>query len=244
MAAEPLPSPASVERSFLFSQGTETDATTGADEAATTPGSPRVQLATKRCVDVSLALVVLLTLAPLLLLLCLLVRCSDGGPALFRQTRVGRGGRHFPCYKFRSMVVDADQALVRHLRANPEAAREWAETQKLTNDPRVTRLGLFLRKTSLDELPQVINVLAGDMSLVGPRPIVPTECARYGESLDYYLAVRPGVTGLWQVSGRSACTYEERVALDVAYARDWRLRDDVLILLRTVPAVLLQRGSC
>ena len=240
MAADPLPSPSgtSVQGSYGFRS--ENRRTANARARA----SLKAELATKRCLDFTVALTVLIALAPLLLFLCLLVRCSDGGPALFRQTRVGYGGRRFGCFKFRSMIVNADEALAQHLRADPEAAREWAETQKLVNDPRVTRLGRFLRKTSLDELPQVLNVLAGQMSLVGPRPILPVECARYADKINYYLAVRPGITGLWQVSGRSDCSYEERVALDVAYAAQWGLGRDLVILVRTVPAVLAQKGSC
>jgi exopolysaccharide production protein ExoY len=203
----------------------------------------RVGAAAKRGLDLSLALLALLILTPLLVALCILVRSSDRGPALFRQTRVGRGGKRFTCYKFRSMVMNAEGVLADHLRSHPEAAREWQETQKLTNDPRITPVGQFLRKTSLDELPQLFNIIAGDMSLVGPRPIVPAECARYGEQLQYYFAVRPGLTGLWQVSGRSDCSYAERVALDVAYAREWSFSRDVVIIVRTVPAVLAQRGS-
>lgn len=200
--------------------------------------------AAKRWIDVSVAVVALLTLTPLLLFLCIMVRCSDGGPALFRQIRIGKDGRRFACLKFRSMVIDADEALAKHLASDPDAAREWATTQKLSRDPRVTPLGQFLRTTSLDELPQIINVIAGEMSLVGPRPIVPSECERYGEHLPYYLSVRPGITGPWQVGGRSNCSYAERVALDVAYARKWRLATDVAIVVRTVPAVLARRGSC
>jgi len=193
--------------------------------------------------DVGIALLAIILLAPLMLAIAALIRGSDGGPALFRQARIGRGSRHFYCWKFRSMVVDAEAALANHLAARPEAAREWAETQKLAHDPRVTRLGEFLRKSSLDELPQLFNVLVGEMSLVGPRPIVPAECERYGDDLKFYLAARPGITGLWQVSGRSDCSYPERVALDVAYAKDWRLAADIVILVRTVPAVLTGRGS-
>lgn len=203
-----------------------------------------IERVAKRCIDVSAAVMALLTLAPLMLILGLLVRCSDGGPALFRQTRIGMGGRRFACIKFRSMTIDADRALADHLASDPEASREWTDTQKLRRDPRITPLGQFLRKTSLDELPQIINVLAGEMSLVGPRPIVPSECDRYGDNLQHYLSVRPGITGLWQVSGRSSSSYAERVALDVAYARQWRLATDVAIVVRTVPAVLSQRGSC
>ena len=197
----------------------------------------------KRCMDVGVALLAIVALAPLMVAIAVLIRRGDGGPALFRQIRVGKDGRRFACWKFRSMVRDAEAALQRHLAARPDAAREWAESRKLVNDPRVTPLGDFLRRSSLDELPQLFNVLRGDMSLVGPRPIVPAECARYGDDLKFYLAARPGITGLWQVSGRSDCSYPERVALDVAYAQNWRLSTDLVIVFRTVPAVLLRRGS-
>lgn len=206
-------------------------------------GTLAAELAIKRCADASIALLGIVILAPLMLVIGILIWRGDGASALFRQIRVGRGGRHFACWKFRSMVIDAETTLAQHLASRPEAAREWAETQKLTDDPRVTRLGDFLRKSSLDELPQLFNVLVGDMSLVGPRPIVPAECGRYGDDLKFYLAARPGITGLWQVSGRSDCSYPERVALDVHYTRNWRLWTDVLIFFRTIPAVLMRRGS-
>jgi len=201
-----------------------------------------LDLVLKRCLDVSVAATALFVLLPLMLLVVLAVR-HDGGPALFRHTRLGRHGRPFACLKFRSMVVDADEALRRHLDRDAAARQEWAATQKLTHDPRVTRLGRMLRKSSLDELPQLINVLRGEMSLVGPRPIVPDEAARYGELFEPCFSVRPGVTGLWQVSGRSDCPYEERVRLDARYAREWSLAQDLAILIKTVPAVLAQRGS-
>jgi exopolysaccharide production protein ExoY len=142
------------------------------------------------------------------------------------------------------MVVDAEAALAAHLVSNPAAQAEWEATHKLTDDPRVTALGKVLRKTSLDELPQLLNVLSGEMSLVGPRPIVQAEVARYGSAFLTCFAVPPGVTGLWQVSGRSETTYAERVALDLDYASRWGLRRDLVILARTVPAVFAQRGSC
>lgn len=198
----------------------------------------------KRTIDFSLALVALFALAPLMLIICLAIRYSDRGPAIFRQTRVGRGGRRFTCFKFRSMVLDTEEALRRHLEADPEAEREWRESQKLRSDPRVTRMGLFLRRSSLDELPQIFNILSGDMSFVGPRPIVPSECARYGKHLSDYMSVRPGLTGPWQIGGRSDCSYAERVRLDAEYARNWRVATDIAIIVKTVPIVLSQRGSC
>jgi exopolysaccharide production protein ExoY len=203
-----------------------------------------VQLRCKRAFDMAAAAVLLFVMLPLLAGIALLVRFSDGGSVFFRQTRVGLGGRQFTCLKFRSMVPDAETALEEHLARNPKAREEWARSQKLADDPRITRIGAFLRKTSLDELPQLYNVLVGDMSLVGPRPILQVETARYHEHLQSYLSVRPGLTGLWQISGRSDCSYSERVALDVRYVREWRLLLDLLILARTIPAVWNQRGSC
>ena len=203
----------------------------------------RLERAAKRSLDVSVSALALFLLLPLLLLICVCVWASDRRAPIFRHTRIGRGGRSFGCLKFRSMVVDGDRLLQAHLAANPDAQREWAETHKLTHDPRITPLGQVLRKTSLDELPQLVNVLKGEMSLVGPRPIVTAELARYGAAFPTCFSVTPGVTGLWQVSGRSDCSYAERVALDLDYASRWSLSRDLSILLRTIPAVLAQRGS-
>lgn len=201
------------------------------------------EYAIKRIFDASLAIVLLLLLCPLFIAIATILRGSDGGPALFRQARIGKGGRPFRCLKFRSMVLDAECALKKHLAHDPLAAQEWRDSQKLTVDPRITRIGAFLRKTSLDELPQLINILAGEMSFVGPRPIVPDEIPRYGEAFSHCFSVPPGLTGLWQVSGRSDCTYMTRVALDSRYASEWSLLLDAEIMLRTVPAVLMQQGS-
>jgi exopolysaccharide production protein ExoY len=198
----------------------------------------------KTLFDMTLAAIAVFLLAPLMLGIAACIIGADGGPALFRQKRVGKNGKPFTCLKFRSMVVDADAALVEHFAKHPEAAREWRDSQKLNADPRVTRLGTFLRKTSLDELPQLLNILGGEMSFVGPRPIVPDEIDRYGERFAHCFSVPPGLTGLWQVSGRSDCSYAHRVALDSRYVSDWRLLGDLEILLLTVPAVLKQRGSC
>lgn len=167
----------------------------------------------------------------------------DGGRVFFAHERVGRGGRPFPCLKFRSMTPDAAQRLEALLASDPQACAEWGRDHKLRNDPRVTRVGAFLRRSSLDELPQLFNILIGDMSLVGPRPIVADEIAKYGVHYRHYCAVRPGLTGLWQVSGRNDVTYRRRVVMDVAYARRRCLLLNLEILLRTVPAVVLRRGS-
>jgi lipopolysaccharide/colanic/teichoic acid biosynthesis glycosyltransferase len=196
----------------------------------------------KRALDLALGLAlapfVLLVLAPV----CLLVTL-DGGSPIYRHLRLGRGGRTFYCYKIRTMVPDADAQLKALLDSNHLAREEWSEQYKLKKDPRVTGLGSFLRKTSLDELPQLWNVLKGEMSLIGPRPIIADELERYGERAAAYLACSPGVSGLWQISGRSDVGYEERVRLDECYAREWSVMLDVSILLRTLPAVLKAKGS-
>ena len=192
--------------------------------------------------DQAVAAVLVILFAPLLAILAILVR-ADGGPALFHHRRIGAGGRMFPCIKFRTMVVDADQQLQRVLQADSQAAAEWEADQKLSSDPRITPIGLFLRRSSLDELPQLLNVLRGEMSLVGPRPIVPAEIARYGGDIDYYYEAKPGITGLWQVSGRNETSYARRVKLDVWYVRNWTLWHDIAILFKTIPAVFLRRGA-
>ena len=196
----------------------------------------------KAAFDHVVAMILLILLAPLLLALSLVVRL-DGGPAFYRHRRIGAGGHAFDCIKFRTMVLDSERVLQRVLDEDPAAAEEWAATQKLRNDPRVTRFGQFLRRSSLDELPQLLNVLRGEMSLVGPRPIVRTEIARYADDIDYYYETKPGLTGLWQVSGRSDTSYARRVRLDVWYVRNWTLWHDIAILLKTIPAVFLQRGA-
>ncbi len=162
---------------------------------------------------------------------------------MFRHKRIGLDGRQFDCLKFRTMVVDADRVLHDLLRSDALAAAEWSVSRKLTDDPRITRLGNIMRRSSLDELPQLWNVIVGDMSIVGPRPIVAAEIQRYNSDFVYYTAVRPGITGLWQTSGRSDCSYAERVALDRDYVSNWSLKRDLAIIVRTVPAVLWQEGS-
>ena len=157
--------------------------------------------------------------------------------------RVGKGGHGFDCYKFRTMCVDAEQRLERMLAENPESRRQWETFQKLSSDPRITPIGRFLRKTSLDELPQLFNVLLGDMSLVGPRPISEAELVRYGESAKHYLICRPGITGLWQISGRNLLTYEDRVYLDALYARRRSLLVDIVIIFFTIRVVIGRDGA-
>jgi lipopolysaccharide/colanic/teichoic acid biosynthesis glycosyltransferase len=197
----------------------------------------------KRAVDIAIAGTALLFAAPFFLVVALLVR-ADGGAAFYAHPRVGRFGRIFGCLKFRSMVVDSQARLDGLLATDPAAREEWEATRKLKNDPRITRIGRFLRATSLDELPQLINVLKGEMSIVGPRPVTMAELDRhYGAAAAHYLMVRPGITGLWQVSGRSETTYDQRVALDVAYVSQPSLLADMRILLKTPVAVLSRRGA-
>jgi exopolysaccharide production protein ExoY len=188
--------------------------------------------------DAIVALIALVALAPFLILVAVAVKLSMGGPVLYRHRRVGFNGIPFDCLKFRTMVAHSDLTFRKYLESNPAAADEWRQKRKLEKDPRVTRLGHFLRKMSIDELPQFINVLRGEMSLVGPRPVVSQELELYGASLGDYFRARPGVTGLWQISGRSTLSFDQRVALDSAYVRHWTLAKDVAILIRTVPAVL------
>jgi Undecaprenyl-phosphate galactose phosphotransferase WbaP len=196
----------------------------------------------KVAIDMIVASIALLLLLPLLLIIAIAV-ALDGGPVIFGHERVGLDGRRFRCLKFRSMAVDADKVLRDLLAKDATSAAEWAATQKLRLDPRVTRVGRVLRATSLDELPQLINVLRRDMSVVGPRPITAAEQRRYGKHIGYYYQARPGITGLWQVSGRSNTTFPRRVALDRAYVRDWSLRLDLYILARTIPAVIKRSGA-
>jgi exopolysaccharide production protein ExoY len=192
----------------------------------------------KRALDIAIALTALVLLAPVMVAIAAIIWLTQGGSVVFAHERVGLGGRTFRCLKFRTMVPDAAERLARYLATNEEAARIWAETQKLRNDPRVTWFGHILRKSSLDELPQLFNVLRGEMSCVGPRPVVADELRRYGEHAYEYVKARPGITGLWQVSGRSNTTYAHRVKLDRVYVRRCSLLLDLGILLRTLPAVL------
>ncbi|MEO3998803.1 sugar transferase [Mesorhizobium sp. CAU 1732] len=197
----------------------------------------------KRGLDIVCAALGLLAISPLFLLLAGLVKFSDRGPVFYGHRRIGRGGRHFYCLKFRTMAVDSEKALANYLRDNPEAREEWEATRKLKHDPRVTRVGAVLRKLSLDELPQIINILLGDMSLVGPRPVVHDELENYGNAAHHYLRTRPGLTGLWQISGRNDVSYDTRVKFDTQYVENWSLAQDIRIIVLTVPAVCLSRGS-
>jgi Undecaprenyl-phosphate galactose phosphotransferase WbaP len=197
----------------------------------------------KAAIDMTAAALLILLCLPVLVTLYLVCRL-DGGPAFFAHPRIGAKGRQFKCLKFRTMVVDADAALQRALAADPALAAQWELTRKLPVDPRVTRIGRFLRKTSLDELPQLFNVLRLEMSLVGPRPIVQAEVPFYGEHIAEYYATRPGMTGMWQVSGRSATSYARRVQLDVWYVNNWSIWHDFAVLLKTIPVVFGRHGAC
>lgn len=198
--------------------------------------------ACKRIFDIVVSATLLLLLSPLLMLLAYKVS-QDGGSAIFGHTRVGSMGVSFKCYKFRSMVINAQEVLAHLLATDPVAKAEWDLDFKLKNDPRVNKLGEFMRRTSLDELPQLFNVLRGDMSLVGPRPVVKAELERYGDDVDYYLMVRPGITGLWQVSGRNDVDYATRVYLDAWYVKNWSLWTDIAILFKTISVVFERKGA-
>ena len=197
----------------------------------------------KRSFDIIASFLLLAALAPLMLFIAMKVR-ADGGPSVFGHTRIGRDGREFKCLKYRTMVQNSADILANLLATNEDARREWQTDFKLKNDPRITPIGRFLRRTSLDELPQLLNVLRGEMSLVGPRPVVRDELSRYGEVLAHYLKVRPGMTGLWQISGRSDVGYDQRVMLDRWYVQNWSLWSDLVILIRTVRVVLRSEGAC
>jgi exopolysaccharide production protein ExoY len=197
----------------------------------------------KRAFDIVCSLLAVVFLLPALLVIAIALLLVDGRPIIFRHKRVGRGGRSFSCLKFRSMRKDADKVLADLLETDPERRLEWEESQKLKRDPRIHWLGKLLRITSLDELPQLFNILAGDMSIVGPRPIVAEELERYGQHAHCYLAMTPGLTGLWQVSRRSDTTYEERVQFDVDYYKSCSMRTDMRIIIKTIVVVLFAQND-
>lgn len=228
-----------VHSSDHVSAGTVADDGLAGPAPVTRPGTanPPVGGVLKRLMDLAVAVTALVMAAPVMIAVAVILRMS-GGQAVFSHSRVGFGGKPFNCYKFRSMVANADEVLKAHLESNPEAAVEWEKTRKLRDDPRVTFFGHMLRKSSLDELPQLFNVIRGDMSCVGPRPVVTEELKYYGDRVGEYLAARPGLTGLWQVTGRSSTGYDERVALDSHYVRNWSPWLDVTILTRTAVAVM------
>ena len=196
----------------------------------------------KRTFDIIGSLGIITILSPILLYISYKVK-RDGGPAIYGHERVGKNGESFKCLKFRSMIINSKEVLENLLSSDSNAKREWDETFKLKNDPRITPIGKFLRRTSLDELPQLFNVLKGEMSLVGPRPIITAELERYNDEVDYYLLSKPGMTGLWQVSGRSDVDYDTRVYLDAWYVKNWSMWNDIAILFKTVSVVLKKDGA-
>lgn len=198
----------------------------------------------KRVFDVCFAAAALAALSLVMVTIAIVIKAVDGGPVLYVQKRVGRDGRLFDCLKFRSMVTDANARLEEALRSDPEARRQWETHRKLQEDPRVIPgAGAVLRKYSLDELPQFLNVLLGHMSVVGPRPVTKEELPLYGDSVGYYLAVKPGITGAWQVSGRNGLCYDERVRLDRTYVETWSMWKDLRIIAATVGVVFSGRGA-
>ncbi len=204
--------------------------------------SDQYSLKLKRAFDLTLAFGAVIILFPMFLLLGLILVAFQGRPLFIKHKRVGQSGSPFNCFKFRTMVTNGDEVLKDHLAKNPQAREEWEATRKLKFDPRVTPIGHILRKSSVDELPQLLNVIRGDMSVVGPRPIVQDEVRYYGDDFAYYTKVRPGLTGLWQVSGRNDVSYRSRVQMDVRYAQEYSLSRDVVIIAKTIPAVLRSKG--
>jgi len=197
----------------------------------------------KRALDETVALAILPLVFVLGTVIAFLIKISSPGPVFFRHRRVGAGEHPFSVWKFRTMTPGSDELLNSYLDTHPEAQREWSRYQKLRCDPRVTAFGRFLRKTNLDELPQILNVITGDMSMVGPRPIVEEELKRYGAGRSLYASAKPGITGLWQVSGRSSLPYDRRVALDIEYVSTWSLAGDFKVLVRTLGAIFSGRGA-
>ena len=197
----------------------------------------------KRLIDIFLILLFSPILIPVFIILMFLTKVTSRGPIFYGHKRVGKNGKEFKCWKFRSMCIDADKKLEEILANNPLMREEWEKERKFINDPRITKFGKFLRKTSLDELPQLINILIGQMSFVGPRPVTEPELVKYGEYRDYVLSVTPGLSGMWQTSGRSDTEYEERIALDLYYIQNWSIWLDIWILIKTVYVVLKGRGA-
>lgn len=199
--------------------------------------------ALKQMFDFAGALGAAVVLLPVVVIIACVIKATSRGPVFFAHERIGRGGARFKAWKFRTMVIGGEELLRLHLAESPTAFDEWRRNQKLRSDPRVTRFGRWLRKSSLDELPQFWNVLRGEMSIVGPRPIVDDEVAKYGEAFHLYTAVKPGITGLWQVSGRNTTTYARRVELDCIYVRSWSPWLDFSIVARTLPTLARGRGA-
>ena len=197
----------------------------------------------KRIMDLTVVIIGGLLILPFLLFIAFLIKINSPGPVLYKQKRIGKNGKHFFAYKFRSMSVDADEKLKKVLESDPELKDEWEKTHKLHNDPRITGLGRILRRTSIDEFPQFINILKGEMSLVGPRPIVDAEIEKYGDDYERVFSVKPGLSGLWQVSGRSNADYLDRVAYDIYYQQSWSVWLDLWIIFKTFGVVLIRKGA-
>lgn len=199
--------------------------------------------AVKRVFDIVVGTSLFILCIPLMLLIAMLIKIDSKGPVIYRHRRIGFKGREFNCLKFRTMVDGADQMLDKIINENPQMREEWEKYKKIPNDPRVTRFGRFLRKTSLDELPQLINVIKGEMSLVGPRPVLYEELKLFNEDSDYYLEVKPGITGLWQISGRSDIDFQKRVELEIWYVKNYSIWLDITVIIRTVKVVLTRVGA-
>lgn len=197
----------------------------------------------KRAFDIAVAACALAFFAPLMALIAIALLVQDGRPLFYKHQRIGLGGRPFLCWKFRTMTRDSEQQLRQLLDSSETCRQQWNSNQKLDQDPRAHRLGALLRRSGLDELPQFVNVLRGEMSVVGPRPVVLDELARYGKHAKYYLALRPGITGLWQVSRRSDTSYDERVEFDVRYCKTWTIAGDIAVVARTVAVLLTTHES-
>jgi exopolysaccharide production protein ExoY len=221
------------------------DVTFGVASGVSRSGNPASAVGgrIKRGFDIVASITAIITLLPLCCLIALAIKAWDGGPVLYRHRRIGLNGTPFDCLKFRTMVVNANEVLVGHLAADSEAACEWEADRKLKDDPRITSLGFSMRKTSVDELPQLLNILKGEMSFVGPRPIVTAEVPKYGNCINHYLCARPGLTGPWQVSGRNNVEYAARVALDRSYIEEWSFLRDLAIIMKTIQVVIFARGS-
>lgn len=197
----------------------------------------------KRCIDLGILLLSSPVILPLVVLIAILVKCTSKGKIFYGHKRIGKNGKEITAWKFRSMVMDADKRLKELLENNPDMKREWDEHQKLEHDPRITSIGKFLRKTSLDELPQLFNILLGEMSFVGPRPVTEPEREKYGDTFKYIFSVTPGLSGMWQISGRSSTGYDDRIFLDTFYIQNWSIWLDIWIILQTFIVVVTGKGA-
>ena len=203
----------------------------------------KMSLAIKRCIDLLLLLLITPFAIPLFIIIAILIKCDSKGPVFYAHSRVGKNGAPLKLWKFRSMVIDADEQLKHILATDPVRAAEWEKDRKFVDDPRVTKIGKFLRKTSLDELPQLFNILIGEMSFVGPRPVTKPELKKYGKFANYIFSVKPGLSGMWQISGRSDTGYEERVMLDTYYIQNWSIWLDIWIVIKTIWVVIKHKGA-